>query len=237
MTRSHKALSKNNCRNDTKIEKMKRWMCQSARWWWRDLNISLAFSRKGPCAATHALVILESIPCTSGVGSKQNMNFLWWAPFSALLLRINTSKGHPLCCKVASIRCLKDWNSGLVTLLLPEMQGTCSPTSMLFLVSCMEHTAPSISCRWAMCLYTTWQTMETTSNNNMCSTAWCASKALLLPLLLTACSQWSTPFSRPSSTAFHAWDNAFSGRVRFQYRCEENKVFCTDLGWVSSTLL
>lgn len=157
--------------------------------------------------------------------------------FSALLLRINTSKGHPLCCKVASIRCLKDWNSGLVTLLLPEMQGTCSPTSMLFLVSCMEHTAPSISCRWAMCLYTTWQTMETTSNNNMCSTAWCASKALLLPLLLTACSQWSTPFSRPSSTAFHAWDNAFSGRVRFQYRCEENKVFCTDLGWVSSTLL
>lgn len=83
MTRSHKALSKNNCRNDTKIEKMKRWMCQSARWWWRDLNISLAFSRKGPCAATHALVILESIPCTSGVGSKQNMNFLWWAPFSA----------------------------------------------------------------------------------------------------------------------------------------------------------
>ena len=30
-------------------------LCQGARWWWRDLSNSLAFSRKGLWAATHAL--------------------------------------------------------------------------------------------------------------------------------------------------------------------------------------
>lgn len=31
------------------------WLHQETRWWWRDLSMSLAFSRKGPCAATQSL--------------------------------------------------------------------------------------------------------------------------------------------------------------------------------------
>ncbi len=126
-------------------------MCQSARWWWRDLNISLAFSRKGPCAATHALVILESIPwCTSGAGSKQNMNFVWWA-----LPRCPWERTHRNVILLAA----KLHQSAV------SKTGTLDWSHYYYLRCrkrvvqhfwCMEHTAPSISCKCAMCLYKRW---------------------------------------------------------------------------------